>query len=105
MKVKFVYNRLTGENGGGQIKSRTTTKKHAPRLFFLDVAVPPVSLYSNRSPLKLITAMLCVLGQSSIALDYALCPEKQAAIFHYLFGICTVIFTIFGKQISRAMGI
>jgi len=27
VKVKFVYNRLTGKNGGGQINSRTTSKK------------------------------------------------------------------------------
>ena len=27
VKVKFVYNRLVGENGGGQIKYRTTSKK------------------------------------------------------------------------------
>ena len=31
VKVKFVYNRLTGEKGGGQIKSRTTSRKSTRR--------------------------------------------------------------------------
>jgi len=49
VKVKFVYNRLTGENGGGrsnQIKSRTTSKEDAPRLDIRTTFLQPCFLSS-----------------------------------------------------------